>query len=135
MYSLSAKCWLTILLCCSLSVSIVAYLCLSLLCVSWPAMPFHLSVTLEGQRLFYDELLFVVIQQYMWTLSAETGWVCVHERVEAGAVLAQEKVRRQFAQWSNDEYRCAVIPALPLHFFFMSRSCFWFRQSTDCFST
>lgn len=35
---------------------------------------------------------------------------------KAGAVLAREKVRRQFAQWSSNECRCAVIPALPLRF-------------------
>ncbi len=102
MYLHSAKSQQT-LLCCSLSVSSVAYLSLSLSCVSCSAMPFHMSLTLDGQRLISDELLLLVIQQYMWTLSVETWWVGVYERVNAGAVLAQEKVRRQF-------------PALPLHF-------------------
>ncbi len=115
MYLHSAKSQQT-LLCCSLSVSSVAYLSLSLSCVSCSAMPIHMSLTLDGQRLISDELLLLVIQQYMWTLSAETWWVGVYERVNAGAVLAQEKVRRQFAQWSRDECWCAVIPALPLHF-------------------
>lgn len=134
MYSLYAKCRPT-LLCCSLSVSILAYLCLSLVCF----MTCYAISLVSHLRRAKVGLWWAVILGYTTVHVNFVSWnrmgVCSWESEGRGSSRSRENSKTVCpVNKRRIPVCCNSCPPSPL--FFMSRSCLWFCQSsTDCFST